>query len=162
MIVRCACGQVEFEVKSRPILASVCYCDDCQKASRQLEALPGAPRLLGEDGGTPYVLYRKDRVAVVKGQEWLQDYRIEGEAFTRRVVASCCHSAMYLDFERGHWLSLYRGRFVGDVQPVQMRIQTQYKPAGAVLPNDAPAFKAFPPRFIFRLLWARLMMALGL
>jgi hypothetical protein len=162
MVIRCSCGRVEFEAKGRPILTSVCYCDDCQKASRQLESLPGAPRLLGQDGGTPYILYRKDKVAFVKGKELLQDHRVEGEAFTKRVLASCCNSAMYLEYEKGHWLSLYRDRFIGATPPVQMRIQTQYKPEGAALPKDAPSFKAFPPRFVIRLLWARLAMALGL
>ena len=161
MVIRCSCGQVEFEANGRPILTSVCYCDDCQRASRQLESLPGAPRLLGEDGGTAYVLYRKDRVTFVKGKELLQDYRLEGEAFTKRAVASCCNSAMYLYYEKGHWLSLYRDRLMGLVPPVQMRVQTQFKAEGAVLPKDAPAFKAFPPRFIVRLLSTRLAMLLG-
>ena len=162
MVIRCSCGKVEFEAKGRPILTSVCYFDDCQKASRQLESLPGAPRLLGQDGGTPYVLYRKDKVAFIKGKELLRDHRVEGEAFTKRVVASCCNSAMYLEYEKGHWFSLYRDRFKGATPPVQMRVQTQYKPEGAVLPKDAPSFKAFPPRFILRLLWTRLTMLLGL
>ncbi len=160
MIVHCSCGQVEFEAKGKPILTSVCYCDDCQKASHQLESLPGAPRLIGEDGGTPYVLYRKDRVVLLKGKELLQDHRQEGEAFTKRVVASCCHSAMYLEYEKGHWFSFFRDRLAGPVPSVQMRIQTQFKPKNAVLPSDAPAFKAFPPRFIFRLLLSKLAMLL--
>ena len=156
MLVWCSCGQVEFEANGRPILTSVCYCDDCQRASRQLESLPGAPPLLGPDGGTQYILYRKDRVVFSKGKELLQDHRLEGEAFTKRVVASCCNSAMYLEYEKGHWVSIYRDRFIGATPPIQMRIQTQYKPEGATIPNDAPSFKAFPPRFIFRLLWSRL------
>ncbi len=162
MVVRCSCGRVEFEAKGKPILTSVCHCDDCQRASRQLESLPGAPRLLGEDGGTSYVLYRKDKVAFLKGRELLQDHRLEGEPFTKRAIASCCNSAMYLDYEKGHWLSLYRDRLTGEIPPVQMRVQTRFKPEGAVLPKDAPAFKAFPPRFIARLLWARLAMLIGL
>ena len=54
------------------------------------------------DGGTEYVLYRKDKVTFKKGKELLLDYRIEGEAFTKRTVASCCNSAMYLEYEKGH------------------------------------------------------------
>ncbi|MDA8426161.1 MAG: hypothetical protein M0Z80_08470 [Treponema sp.] len=116
---------------------------------------------MGEDGGTSYVLYRKDKVAFPKGKELLRDYRLEGEPFTKRAVASCCNSAMYLEYEKGHWFSLYRDRCVGPIPPVQMRLQTRFKPEAAVLPKDAPAFKAFPPRFIVRLLWARLAMLLG-
>jgi hypothetical protein len=162
MVIRCSCGQVEFEAKGKPILTSVCYCDDCRLASRQLESLPGAPRLLGEDGGTSYILYREDRVEFVRGKELLQDHRLEGEAFTRRVVASCCSSAMYLEYEKGHWFSFYRDRFVGPTPPVQMRVQTRYKPEGTAMPKDAPSFKAFPAGFIVRLLWTRLAMLIGL
>ena len=161
MVVRCSCGRVELETQGKPILTSVCYCDDCQRASRQLESLPGAPQLLGEDGGTPYVLYRKDRVVFVKGKELLQDQRLEGEAFTKRTVASCCNSALYLEYEKGHWFSFFRDRLTGPIPPVQMRIQTRFKLPGTVLPQDAPAFQAFPPRFIVKLLWSRLMMLLG-
>jgi hypothetical protein len=161
MIVRCSCGKVELETTGKPILTSVCYCDDCQKASRELEQLRGAPRVLGPDGGTAYILYRRDRVVFVRGAELLRDHVVEGEAFTKRVYASCCRSPLYLDYQKGHWFSLYRDRFVGEVPPVQMRIQTQYKPAGAVLAQDAPAFKAFPPRFILKLLASRLAMAFG-
>ncbi len=53
MTVRCTCGQVEFEAKGQPILTSVCYCDDCQRASRQTGSLPGAPRLLGKTAEHP-------------------------------------------------------------------------------------------------------------
>ncbi len=53
MKIRCSCGKVEFEAKGKPILVSVCYCDDCQRASRQLQELPGAPHILRNDGGTP-------------------------------------------------------------------------------------------------------------
>jgi hypothetical protein len=53
-------------------------------------------------------------------------------------------------------------RVVGRMPPVQMRVQTRFKPEGAVLPKDAPAFKAFPSRFIIRLLLTKLAMLLGL
>ena len=162
MVIRCSCGQVELEAVGKPIMVTVCYCDDCQRAAGQLEALPGTPRICSADGGTPYILFRKDRVALVKGQELVRDHRMDGEAFTKRVTASCCQSPLYLEYEKGHWYSLYRNRFVGPTPRVQMRIQTHYKPKGAVLPEDAPAFKAFPPRFLFRLLWSRLMMLLKL
>lgn len=102
-----------------------------------METLPGAPRLLGEDGGTRYVLYRKDKVAFVKGKELLKDHRLEGEAFTKRAVASCCNSAMYLEYEKGHWFSLYRDRLVGPTPPIQMRVQTRFRQAPLVEAGDA-------------------------
>ena len=159
--LRCSCGRVEFEAHGKPILTSICYCDDCQKASHQIESLPKAPRILRDDAGTSYVLYRKDRVTCLRGGEHLVEHRLDGEAFTKRVVASCCHSAMFLDFEKGHWLSLYRDRFEGEVRPVQMLIQTKYKPENAVLPSDVPSYPGFPLPFISRILLAKIAMMLG-
>ncbi len=159
--VRCSCGSVEFEARARPILTSVCYCDDCQKASLRIESLPHAPRILGEDRGTSYVLYRKDRVTCLRGQQFLEEHRLEGESFTKRVVASCCNSAMFLDFEKGHWLSLYRDRFEGHAPPVQMRVQTKYKPENAVLSDDIPSYPGFPFVFVAKLILAKIAMVIG-
>jgi len=159
--IRCACGSVEFQARGDPILASICYCDDCQKASHQIESLPNAPRILREDGGTPYVLYRRDRIACLRGDRLLLEHRLEGESFTKRVVASCCNSAMFLDFEKGHWLSVYRDRLQGDAPPVQMLVQTKYKPEKAVLPVDPPSYSGFPFKFIAKLMLARIAMMLG-
>jgi hypothetical protein len=162
MSLRCSCGAVAFEARGRPIVASICHCDDCQKASRELESLPGAPPILDKNGGTPYVLYRRDRVACVRGENLLQEYRLAGEANTKRVLASCCNSAMFLDFEKGHWLSLYHDRFEGPAPSPQMRVQTKYKPEGAIIPKDLPSSSGFSPAFILRLLGARIAMLLGL
>jgi hypothetical protein len=160
--LRCSCGAVEFEARGKPILTSICYCDDCQKGSREIESLPMAPRILDENGGSPYILYRRDRVACLRGEQFLQEYRQAGESFTKRVVASCCNSAMFLDFEKGHWLSLYRDRFEGQAPPVQMRVQTKYKPENAAIPNDLPSSPGFSLGFIMRLLGAKIAMLIGL
>ena len=162
MNLRCSCGAVEFEARGKPILTSICYCDDCQKASREIESLPRAPRILDKNGGTSYILYRKDRVACVRGEQFLQEYRLAGESFTKRVVASCCNSAMFLDFEKGHWLSLYRDRFEGHAPPLQMRVQTKYKSGDANIPNDLPSSPGFSLGFIVRLLGAKIAMLIGI
>jgi len=44
------------------------------------------------DGGTDYVLYRKDRVQCVTGQEYLEEHRLKPDSPTRRVIATCCNS----------------------------------------------------------------------
>ena len=67
MMVSCSCGQVECEATRAPIVTVACYCDDCQKGSRQIEELPNAPRVRDADGGTAYVLYRKDNASSVQG-----------------------------------------------------------------------------------------------
>ena len=128
MMVSCLCGQVECEATRAPIATVACYCDDCQKGSRQIEELPNAPRVRDADGGTAYVLYRKDRLKCSRGRDLLRDLRIREKSATRRVVASCCNSALYLDFEKGHWLSIHRARLGGVLPPLQMRIQTRFIP----------------------------------
>ena len=69
-----------------------------------------------------------------------------------RLVLPC---RLVSGYEKGHWLSLYRDRFMGPKPPVQMRTQTRGKPEGAVLPADAPSSRAMPPGFFLRLLISR-------
>ena len=68
-LVSCRCGKVKLEITGAPILAGICYCTSCQKAGRLHQALPDADTVLGADGGTSYVLYRKDRVRCVAGSD---------------------------------------------------------------------------------------------
>ena len=156
----CKCGSVEFEAVGPAITSVVCYCDDCQEGSRQVEALHNA-RVREPDGGTAYLLYRKDRLAGIRGDHLLQNLRLRATSPTKRVIASCCNSPMFLDFEKGHWLSIYRARFAGNAPPPQMRIQTRFKPADTEIPNDVPAYSTFPFRFVVKLLFARIAMSLG-
>jgi len=161
MTITCACGQVELTLTGKPFLVNICHCDDCQRASSELERLPGAPKILDAFGGTAYALYRKDRVLVTKGHDKLTDHRIEGEKKTRRVVASCCQSPLFLDFEPGHWLSLFRQRFAEPAPPVQRHINTRFMPAGLRLDDGLPQAKGFPLAMIFQLLKTRIAMGKG-
>ena len=77
MTATCACGRVELKAFGRPIVSSVCYCDDCQKGARQIEALPDAGAVSDPDGGTAYVLYRKDRFECSKGGDLLKRYKLK-------------------------------------------------------------------------------------
>src|SRR5918997_4397482 len=104
-IARCSCEGVELGALGDPIMSAVCYCQSCQEGSRQIEALPYGRPVCDSDGGTAYVLYRKDRIEYSKGSQLLRGYKLTDESPTRRVVASCCNSPMFLDFEQGHWLS---------------------------------------------------------
>ena len=88
----------------------------------------------------------------------MRDYRIKNESPTRRVVATCCNSAMFLDFQKGHWYSVYRARFEGDVAPLQMRIQTKFKSKDRNIPSDVPSYSTYPFRFIAKLMAARVAM----
>src|SRR6266849_3096152 len=119
----CSCGSVELEAIGAPIARVVCYCDDCQQGARQIEALPNARPVQDLDGGTAYVLFRKDRVKCSSGALLLRSHKIREKSATNRVVATCCNSAIYLKFDdMKHWVSIYRARFQVDVPPLQMRI----------------------------------------
>jgi hypothetical protein len=112
------------------------------------------------DGGTAFILYRKDRVEYLKGSQLLQGYKLRDESTTNRVVATCCDSPMYLHFEKGHWFSIYRTALQGDLPPLEMRVQTKSKPAGANLPNDVPIYSSHSLKFMAKLFTAWIMMLL--
>ena len=79
----CRCGKVEFEIVGPPILHGICYCTSCQEAGRRHQANAGADPVVAADGGTDYVLYRKDRVRCVRGGELLEERRLKPEGFAR-------------------------------------------------------------------------------
>ena len=158
----CACGRVEYEASGKPIVSSVCYCDDCQNGGAQIEALPNAPAVRDGDGGTPYILYRKDRIACTKGAELLKSYKLKDTSITNRMVATCCNSAVVVSFDRGpHWISAYRARFCGELPPLQFRMCTKFKPDGVEIPNDVPSSRGYPLGLIVKLLASRVAMLLG-
>lgn len=158
---RCLCGHVEIEASGAPITSAVCYCDSCQEGSRRIEALTNAVPILGPDGGTAYVLYRKDRIGYAKGAELLKSYKVDEKSATSRVVAGCCNSAMVMRFDDArHWVSVYRARFQGDVPPLEWRICTKFKPEGAEVPTDVPSSAMYPAGFGWKLLTSKLSMLL--
>jgi hypothetical protein len=159
--LRCSCGQVELVLTGAPILTASCYCDDCQAGGRQLAALPGAISAVGPDGGTPSVLYRRDRVAWTKGAALLKRHKLRPNSPTNRVVASCCNTPMLVDFDRGpHWVAVYLGRFGDKAPPMAMLVNTRFKPAAVVLPPEIPAYSYFPVSFLAKLVVARIGMFL--
>ena len=161
-IVRCSCGNVEIEAFGTPITSTVCYCDTCQEGSRQIEALPNAVPILGPDGGTAYVLYRKDRIKYSKGAELLKRYKIDEKSTTSRVVATCCNAAMVMQFDDAkHWVPVYRGRFQGEMPPLEWRICTKFKPENAEIPKDIPSSAMYPAGLMLKLLTSKLSMLLG-
>jgi hypothetical protein len=155
----CRCGKVEFQIVGDPILRGICYCTSCQEAGRRHQAVPGADSALAEDGGTDYVLYRKDRVRCVKGGDLLEERRLKPTSPTRRMYARCCNTAMFLDFTKGHWLTVYRGRLAKDIPPATMRVMTAQRPKGVTLPDDMANYAGGSATFMLKLL--RAWMAMG-
>ena len=140
-------------------MSVVCYCDSCQDGARQIETATNAAPILGPDGGTAYILYRKDRITYSKGAELLKDYKIDETSTTNRVVAACCGSAMVMRFDDAkHWVPMYRARFQGDLPPLQWRICTKFKPANSVIPADIPSSAMYPAGFMWKLLTSKMAM----
>ena len=117
-------------------------------------AAPGVDSVLAEDGGTDYVLYRKDRVRCIHGGDLLQEQRLKPNSPTRRMHARCCGAPMFADFTKGHWLSVYRGRLPDDMPPATMRLMTAERPAGATLPDDMANYPGRSGKFMLKLLRA--------
>ncbi len=158
----CVCGAVALEARGRPIVTVVCYCEDCQAAGRQIEALQDAPPVLDDDAGTQMVVFRKDRLDCVQGQDRLVAHKLTPTSATSRFVASCCNTALYLGFDDDkHWVDVFRRRVEGPPPPIEMRICTRFRPAGTALPTDAPSRPGFSFGLIARFMAARIAMMLG-
>jgi hypothetical protein len=155
----CRCGKVALQIDGAPILRGICYCASCQEAGRRHQAVSGADAALADDGGTDYVLYRKDRVRCVQGGDLLEERRLKSGSPTRRMYARCCNTAMFLDFTKGHWLTVYRGRLPSDIRPATMRMMTAERPEGVILPDDTANYPGHSGKFMLKLLGA--WMAMG-
>ena len=158
--ITCRCGQVRLAVTGPPILSSECHCTSCETAAERFAALPGAVDEREGTGGTPFVLMRKDRVTFETGVEHLAEVRLTPESSTRRVVATCCMSPVFLEFKGSHWLSLYAARWPeADRLAMDLRTMTKDRPDGAPpLPEDIPNPKSHNTSFMLRLLGAWIAM----
>ena len=157
--ISCQCGQVVMTATGAPIVRVQCYCHSCQEGGARLEALPGAPPVREADGGTDYVLYRKDRVACMQGGDKLVELKLKPTSPTRRLAASCCNTAMFLDVSKAHWVTFYRHRLADPVPPLALRSMTAERREGVTLPDDGvPAYPGRSGKFFGKLLGAWLAM----
>jgi hypothetical protein len=157
-IATCHCGKVTFEAIGSPILTVSCYCTSCQEAGRRFEQLASAPPVLESDGGTGMILYRKDRVRCMTGQQYLEEHRLKPESPTRRVIATCCNSAMFLDFTKGHWLSMFRNRFPNGAPAIDVRVMTGERRGGVEFADDVPNHSGLSGKVMLKLIAAWIAM----
>lgn len=154
----CTCGAVQLHVEKAPIISTECHCSSCRAAGAKLQGL-GAVPILKANGGTHFVLYRKDRVRFLRGAEWLKAFRLKPEATTRRVVATCCNTPIFLEFKGGHWLSLYAGLWPkGTLPPLELRTMTSDRPEGVALDQEVPSGTLQTLSFYAKLLGAWIAM----
>lgn len=124
-----------------------------------MQGLEGAPRTLTDQGTTPFVMYRKDRVRFLAGADGVKTFTLSPEHSTKRAIATCCNTPVYLEFRGGHWLSLYGRLWPEGVMPTPtLRTMASDLPEGAVLPSDIPNAKKQNLSFFAKLLGAWIAM----
>jgi hypothetical protein len=157
-VAQCRCGAVALAAWGEPIIVTACYCTDCQEAARRLAAADAAPPA-SPDGGTEFMLFRRDRLACTRGADRLQAMRLTDATKTRRMIAGCCATPMYLAFDdKRPWVSAWRARFGAGAPPVALRICTRFRRAGAGAGADGEdgvrSHPGYPPAMMLRILAA--------
>ena len=155
---QCACGAVQIALTAPPIAALSCCCDDCQAAAAALEALPGAPAFREPCGGTPAVMFPKAALRIVKGGDKLTAHRLRDGARTKRMVAGCCNSFLYIGFDRGpFWIDVLSAR-LDNAPPPRWRIQTRF--LSDPPPDDVANHPKYPQALIWRVALAGMLAGL--
>lgn len=150
----CSCGKLQLPARGVPIMSAACFCSSCQTAGEYFASF-GHGGVKGADGGTPFVLYRKDFVDCSGAAEGLCEHRLKATSTTRRVLSTCCQTPMFLEFESGHWLSVYADRVPGDLRPaIEIRTMVKDAPPGTHFDDDVPSYRTHSVGFMLRLLWA--------
>jgi hypothetical protein len=154
-VAHCRCGAVEVGAWGEPIAVNACYCDDCQEAAQRLTSSANLAPAASDDGGTEFMLFRRDRIACTRGADRLQAMRLTDASKTRRMIAGCCATPMYLAFDdKRPWVSAFRASFGADAPPVEMRICTRFRRPEEKAKDDLPSHPGYPPAMIVRILAA--------
>ncbi|MGD9914366.1 MAG: GFA family protein [Rhizobiaceae bacterium] len=154
----CNCGKVGLHLRGAPIVTAECHCNSCREAGARLEASRPGVHVLEPNGGTGFVLYRRDRVQI-DGAGLLREFRLSDASTTRRIVSACCNTPLFLEFKGGHWLSLYAGLWPAAERPrPEMRTMTRDLADPSVLSSDIPNHRSQSFRFFRKLLGAWIAM----
>jgi hypothetical protein len=157
---RCRCGAVEVGAWSNPLVVAACYCDDCQAASERLASSANGAPAAGADGGTEFMVFRRDRIACTRGAENLEPMRLTAASKTRRMIAGCCATPMYISFDdKRPWVSALRASFGAGAPPVEMRICTRFRRPEHNAEDGLPEHAGYPAAMILRILaaWPRML-----
>ncbi len=147
-------------MEGAPIVSTECHCNSCRAAGARLQALPSAPPFLeAQRRDALRALPQGSRPLRARAPSCLKEFRLTPAAKTRRVVATCCNTPVFLEFQSGHWLSLYGGLWPeGTLPPLDLRTMTSDLPAGTPLPDDVPNGKRQSFSFFAKLLGAWIAM----
>ena len=108
------------------------------------------------------MLFRRDRIACTQGADRLQAMRLTDVSKTRRMIAGCCATPMYVTFDdKRPWVSAFRASFGPNAPPVQMRICTRFRRSAERADDDVPSHRGYPPAMIVRILAAWPLMLLS-
>jgi hypothetical protein len=87
MTATCSCGGVELNAVGRPIVSAVCYCDDCQRGSAQIEALPNASAVRGLAlSGTAHWMFDRGLIGVAHDHQILISRHVNDIAGVRAMI----------------------------------------------------------------------------
>ncbi|WP_133648242.1 GFA family protein [Paraburkholderia flava] len=151
----CQCGTVEISAWAQPMMVSTCYCDDCQAAGQRHAASGSSAPMSGADGGTEFMVFRRGSIACTRGADLLQPAKLTSHTKTRRMIASCCATPMYVAFDdKRPWVSAFRAPFGADAPPVEMRICTRFRRAEEAVDDGVRSHSGYPPAMMVRILAA--------
>ena len=155
----CRCGQTAFAATGEPITVTECMCDSCRKAADFFEQRLQAPPIRTILGGTACAEYRKDRFEINRGQSNLAAYYLHPRAKTRRVVASCCNTPLWIELGGAHWMGLYLSNWPEAHRPeIDIRTMVKDLSPGIQLPDDIPNRETHSFKFYAQLMKAWILM----
>ena len=89
----------------------------------------------------------------------MRHHKIRENSPTNRVIATCCNSALYVNFDDGkHWVDVYHARCRGVFPAVQIRVCTKFVPEGCNVPTDVPSYSRYPMTLLVKLVVAKAAM----
>ncbi len=154
-VAHCRCGAVEIGAWGEPIIVTACYCDDCQAAAKRLAESASVALAASDDGGTEFMLFRRDRIACTRGADRLEAMKLRAATKTRRMIAGCCATPMYVGFDdKRPWVSAFRATFGADARPVEMRICTWFRRLEDKVEDGVRSHPGYPPAMVVRILVA--------
>lgn len=101
------------------------------------------------------MLFRRDRIACTRGAERLQAMRLSEASKTRRMIAGCCATPMYLAFDdKRPWVSAFGASFGANAPPVEMRICTRFRRSEHKTDDGLRSHRGYPAAMMVRILTA--------